>query len=154
MAVFNKESEKEYIFKNLGKPDGNTEKLFETMKDVYMLAFILGVRSNESTPIVKKSQDPIKDIYFSEDDKGLMDLVALYLYKDIKILDRKEDSENYIRDLVERYTNFGIDELNNGLNSEHFNLDALISMVMNYRNYDEPKKANLADLIYEMNKNI
>ena len=37
MAVFSKEDNKEYIYKNLGKAEGDSEKLFSSMKDVYMI---------------------------------------------------------------------------------------------------------------------
>ena len=78
MANFNKSEEFEYIFKNLGKSDNKVEKLFDSMKDVYMVAFLLGAIRDEKTPIKKRSQDPIKDVYFSQDDKALMDLIKKY----------------------------------------------------------------------------
>lgn len=154
MAVYNKGQEVEYIFKNLGKSEEKKEKLFDSMKDVYMLAFMLGAANNEKKPIDKKSQDPIKDVYFSRMDRALMSLIALDLLKDIKILNRSEDSEEYIHDLVEQFANAGVVKIDEMLNHDHYSLDGLISAVKNYENIIEPKKANIADLIFEINNNV
>lgn len=149
MAVYNKSEEMEYVFKNLGKSEEKKEKLFDSMKDVYMLAFMIGAINNDKLPIEKNSQDPIKDVYFSRMDRALMSLIGLYLSKDIKILNKSADSEEYIHDLVEQYANAGIYKIDEMLNNNHFDLDNLISAVKNYENILEPKKANIADVIYE-----
>ena len=154
MAIYNKGQEAEYIFKNLGKSEERKEKLFDSMKDVYILAFMLGAINNEKKPLDKKSQDPIKDVYFTRMDKALMSLVALDLLKDIKILNKSDKSEEYIHDLVEQFANAGIYKIDEMLNQDHFSLDSLISAVKNYENIIEPKKANIADLVFELNNNV
>ncbi|MFR2665924.1 MAG: hypothetical protein ACLTAJ_08740 [Clostridium sp.] len=154
MANFNKSEEFEYIFKNLGKSDNKVEKLFDSMKDVYMVAFLLGAIRDEKTPIKKRSQDPIKDVYFSQDDKALMDLITLDLTKDVKRLNRSEENEKYIHDLVEEYCNTGIQELDEILEKDHFNLDNLINSIKKYENIPTPQKANIADLLFEINSKL
>ncbi|BFK80937.1 hypothetical protein I3900191A7_10820 [Clostridium baratii] len=149
MAVFSKEDNKEYIYKNLGKAEGDSEKLFSSMKDVYMIAFLLGAIENEKKEIRKKSKDPIKDIYFDNNDKLLMELVALDLTKDINILNKKESSQEYIHSLVEEFANWGIDKLNNMLNENHIDLDNLINCIKEYEKIEIPKKVSFEDLMLD-----
>lgn len=149
MAVFSKDEKNEYIYKDLGKNDGKTEKLFESMKDVYMVAFLLGVLNDEKLSISKKG-DPIKDIYFEDDDRYLMELIALDLTKDINILNKKEESEKYIHSLVENYANSGICKLDELLGGEHFDLDNFISMIKEYEKIEKPKTFELDDLFSEI----
>lgn len=151
MTVFNKSHKSEQIFKNLGKNEGKIEKLFDSMKEVYMIAFLLGAIKKEKKAIDKKSQDSIKDIYFNSEDKSLMDLVTLDLTKDINTLNKTNESQGYIHDLVEQYANRGIDELDELLNHNHFDLDNLIATIKNYEDIIKPKKASIADIIFEVN---
>lgn len=145
MAGFSKSEEKEQIYKNLGKPDSKVEKLFESMKDVYMMAFLLGALDEKKVPIKKKG-DPIKDVYFDEDDKLLMDLVALDMTKDINILKKKEDSNEYIHQLVEEYANGGIEKLEELFDGEYFDIDKFVSIIKGYEKVSKPKTVELEDL--------
>ena len=151
MSVFNKSEKSDQIFKNLGKNEGKTQRLFDSMKDVYMIAFLLGAIKKEKKVIDKKSQDPIKDVYFNSDDKALMDLITLDLTKDINILNKTSESQEYIHDLVEQYANIGIEELDKLLDNNHFDLDNLIVAIKNYEDIIKPKKASIADIIFEVN---
>ena len=103
MASFSKDIDVENIYKDLGKSEGKKEKLFETMKDVYMLAFLLGFKNNQKIKLNKKSQDSIKEETFGPENKIIMDFIALYLKKDINILKKDDKSEDFIHEIVEEY---------------------------------------------------
>lgn len=151
MAVFNKDIDVENIYKNLGKADAKQPSLFESMKDVYTLAFILGVINDKRQPIKRKSSDGIKDVYF-KDDRDIMDLMTLHLTKDIKSLNRKDEMLRDQHNLIEEYANGGIRIIDEGINGDHFNLDALITFVKGFeKDKIKPKKVDLADLFFEAN---
>lgn len=149
MAVYAKDSSVEQIYKDLGKVEGKKEKLFETMKDVYMLALVLGAVNEDRRKLKKKSQDSIKEEIFGQENKRIMDFIALYFNKDINILNKSEESEAFIHNLVEEYANGGIFVLDELINSEYDDLDNLIAGVKEYEKLDnEPKKIDFADLLF------
>lgn len=153
MALFAKDIEVEEIYKSLGKPDGKIEKLFESMKDVYMLALVLGAVNDERIPLKKRSPDSIKEEIFREDNKRIMDLIALNLTKDINILKNTNDSEEIIHNIVEEYSNGGIRILSELLKTDYENLDNLIAVVKEYEENDsKPLKIDLADLLFEVSE--
>ena len=154
MISYSKSEQYEYIFKNLGKNDANSKKLFESMKDVYMIAFLIGAFKNNKEKITKKSQDPIKEIYFDDEDKLLMKLIALYYSKDINILKNSEQNKIYVHNMVEEYTNYGIKEFDRILDGDHYNLDNLINTVKSFEKIDKPKKANIEDLLFDINNTL
>lgn len=155
MSNFAKDISAEEIFKELGKPDIKKDKFFESMKDVYMLAFLLGIKNNERLGIKKKSADPIKDEIFGEENKIIMDFIALYLTKDINILKKSVETEEEIHTMVEEYTNGGIYILSDLLKEQSDNLDHLISVVKEFEvNSNGIKKVDIADLLFEVNQKL
>lgn len=153
MASFAKDLEVEDIYKDLGKPDGKKEKLFESMKDVYMLAFLLGVKNNQNLPIKRKSQDPIKEEIFGSENKRIMDFIVLYLTKDINILKKSTESEDKIHTMVEEYANGGIHILNDLLKTDYYNLDNLIAVIKEFESKEKKlAKIDIADLLFEINE--
>lgn len=153
MAVFNKDARAEVIYKELGKPDGKKEKLFDTMRDVYMLALVLGAINEERIELNNKSSDPIKEEIIGKENKVIMELIVLNLRKDINILDGKIENEEYIHKVVEEYANAGIYKLDEMLNGDYESLDNLITMVKEYENKDmSDVKIDLADLFSEFDE--
>lgn len=154
MASFAKDINAEEIYKELGKPDGNKEKFFDSMKDVYMISLLLGFKYNLNPPIEKKSSDPIKEEIFGHDNKRIMDFMALYSTKDINVLKRTKESEELIHNMVESYANGGIYKLNELLNGDSSNLDNLIAVVKEFEEESiEIKKVDIADLLFEVCEN-
>lgn len=152
MSTFAKGLDFEDIYKALGKPDSKKEKIFESMKDVYMLALVLGAINDDSKPLKKKSQDTIKDTIFSSEDKRIMDLISLNSTKDINILKETSDSESLLHDIVERYANGGIKILSEMLKCDYESIDNLITVVKEYEGINiENQKIDLADLFFEAN---
>lgn len=145
MASFAKDVQVEELFKELGKSDSKKDKLFDSMKDVYMLAFLLGMRKNERKKISKKSSDPIKEEIFGEENKIIMDFMALEKTKDINILKKTEEADEYIHNMVEEYANGGIHILYDLLGKSH-DLDKLISIVKTYEDDNEDIEKARANL--------
>lgn len=108
----NKSLEYEVYFKSLGKSDKDNEKLFNSMKDVYMLAVVIGFKYKKKKEIKRASSDPIKLDIFDEHDKVIMDIIALYENiheKDLSLLRSDKEDEKY--KLIEEYANAGIEIL-------------------------------------------
>lgn len=155
MSNFYKDEKAENIYKELGKPEGKKEKLFESMKDVYMLSLLLGIKYEENNPIEKKSSDPIKEEIFGEENIRIMNMLALYMTKDINILNKSEESEKCIHNMMENYANGGIFKFYELLDGNLNNLDGLISFVKNLENKEqEIKKVDIADLLNDVTNHL
>lgn len=136
MAGFAIEHDIKELYEELGKADSKKDKLFDSMRDVYMLAFLLGVRKDERKKINKKASDPIREDTFGEENRIIMDFMALEKTKDINILRKREENDDYIHNLVEEYANGGIHILYDLLGKSH-DLDTLISIVKTYEDDNE-----------------
>lgn len=129
-----KENEYEPYYKILGsKSEKNEEQLFSTMKDVYMLALVIGFKNKKRKKITKPSKDPIKLIYFDEYDKVIMDIVALYTYiqdEDISILRNDRQDDKY--KLVEEYANAGMEVIVNKVCKNGYKLEDLVKFAQSF----------------------
>lgn len=108
----NRSLEYEPYYKTLGKPDKNKERLFNSIKDVYMLAMVVGFKYKRKKEIKKSAPDPIKLVIFNEEDKVIMDIIALYENineKDLSLLTDERKDDKY--KLVEEYANGGMEIL-------------------------------------------
>ena len=108
----NKSIEYEAYFKSLGKPDKDIDKIFNSMKDVYMLALVVGFKYGKKKEIKRASSDPIKLSIFDEHDRVIMDIIALYeniREKDLSLLRSDNEEEKY--KLIEEYANGGMEVL-------------------------------------------
>lgn len=122
----NKSLEYEVYFKSLGKPEKNQDKLFNYMKDVYMLALTVGFKYKKRKEIKKASADPIKLDIFDEHDKVIMDIIALYENiheKDLSLLRSDREDDKY--KLIEEYANGGMEILIREIYNKGSRLDDL-----------------------------
>ena len=122
----NKSLDYEPYFKSLGRPEKDTEKLFSSMKDVYMLALVVGFKMGRKKPIDKSSADPIKLTIFDEHDKVIMDIIALYENiheKDLSLLRSDREDDKY--KLIEEYANGGMEILIREICNKGSSLDDL-----------------------------
>lgn len=103
------------------------------------------MRKDERKKISKKSSDSIKEEIFGEENKIIMDFMALEKTKDINILKRTEKTEEYIHNMVEEYANGGIHILYDLLGKSH-DLDTLISVVKTYEDNNENTESIRANL--------
>ena len=123
----NRSLEYEPYYKALGKPDKNKEILFNSIKDVYMLAMVVGFKYKRKKPIKKSAPDPIKLIgVFNEEDKVIMDIIALYENineKDLSLLTDEKKEDKY--KLMEEYANGGMEILIREICNKSGSLDDL-----------------------------
>jgi len=81
-------------------------KLFDTMKDVFLVAASLGFYMNKKKPIEKKKDIFIKHVFNKEIDIPFIGIIALSDTHDKNIFERD------LLEIVEQYANAGIWELN------------------------------------------
>lgn len=81
------------------------EGLFDTMKDVMLLAIIIGFKNGSKTPFDKYGGDAIKEHIF-KDDMDFLNIIAVLSTKDIKILLNENKEEKY--KLLEEYAETGM----------------------------------------------
>lgn len=148
----NKSLEYEPYFKLLGKPDKDQEKLFNNMKDVYMLAITVGFKYKKKKEIKKASADPIKLSIFDEHDKVIMDIIALYeniQEKDLSLLRNDREDDKY--KLIEEYANGGMEILIREICNKGCSLDDLKKFAKSF----SPKiEGNEDDIISLLFKNV
>jgi len=95
------------FYRTLARDDGDAakHKTFETMKDVFMVAFGFGVASNQRTPL-----GPSREIFDAEQQLRAEDwdlIQAAVLADDEKALASLEDLDQVIR-VAQEYANTGI----------------------------------------------
>lgn len=122
----NKSAEYEQYYQIMGKGEGDNEKLFSNMKEVFMLALVLGFKNKKKKPFSKIGGDGIKLGIFDEHDKVLMDIVALYENikdKDLSLLRSDNQDEKY--KLIEEYANGGMEIIVREIYNNGNNINAL-----------------------------
>lgn len=129
----NKSSEYEGYYQNLGKGEANKEKLFASMKDVYMLALVVGFKHKKKKPFAKAGGDPIKLGIFDEHDKVIMDIIALYediKDKDLSLLRSDREDDKY--QIIEEYANGGMEIIVKEIYNKGNSLDSLKKFALSY----------------------
>ena len=147
----NKSLEYEAYFKSLGKPDKGEEKLFNSMKDVYMLALVLGFKYKKRKEIKRASSDPIKLDIFEEHDKVIMDIIALYENineQDLSLLRSDREDEKY--KLMEEYANGGMEIIIREICNKGSRLDDLKNFVKSLSPGLEGKD-DILDILFNIN---
>ena len=61
-------------------------KFFTTLKDIFMLAAVIGFKNRVTLPFSKGGGDPIKAHIFDQEDFNIMDIIAIETTKDLNIL--------------------------------------------------------------------
>ena len=105
-SAMNKASEHEDYYQELG---GNGKsKIFDTMKDVFMFAAAVGYKYNKQISVMKRGGEPIALRHFSDDDKKMIDLLALSVTNDISILFSEDEFVDKKYEIVESLANGGM----------------------------------------------
>lgn len=81
------------------------EGLFDTMKDVMLLAIVIGFKNDTKVHIDKYGGDAIKEHIF-KDDMDFLNIIAVLATKDIKILLDESRDDKY--KLLEEYAEGGM----------------------------------------------
>lgn len=147
----NKSLEYENFFKFLGKPDKDQEKLFNSMKDVYMLAIVVGFKNKKKKPLKKSSSDPIKLDIFDEHDKVIMDIIALYENiheQDLSLLRNDRQDEKY--KLIEEYANGGMEILIREICNKGGSLDDLKNFAKSFSPNIEGNDDDILNVLFNV----
>ena len=81
------------------------EGFFDTMKDVLLLAIMIGFKNESRIPFTKYGGDAIKEHIF-KDDLDYLNVIAVLSTKDIKILLDENKEDKYI--MFEEYAEAGM----------------------------------------------
>ncbi|WP_055070048.1 DNA phosphorothioation-associated protein 4 [Clostridium massiliamazoniense] len=146
MRALNKSQEFEGLYQDLGNKEN---KLFNSMKDIYVLAAIIGAKEDKRKPFSNKGGEPIKESIFSDSDRTFMNFIAIDRTKDLSILKDEEDSIEQKAILIEEYANGGMEILKKYLGEDYLSLDNLIEAITNLdRDLEELKpKKDIADIL-------
>lgn len=146
----NRELEYEPYYKALGKPDKNKEKLFNNIKEVYMLAMTVGFKYKRKKQIKKSAPDPIRLSIFDEQDKVIMDIIALYENineKDLSLLTDERKDDKY--KLMEEYANGGMEILIREICNKSGSLDDLKNFARSLSPKIEGNDNDILDILFE-----
>ena len=81
-------------------------KFFTTLKDIFMLATVIGFKNNVRLSFYKNGGDPIKSHIFDQEDFNIMDIIAIETTHDLNILLSENQDEKY--KMIEEYAHAGI----------------------------------------------
>ncbi|MBU5310598.1 DNA phosphorothioation-associated protein 4 [Tissierella carlieri] len=137
--------EYEEIYQELGN---RNEKIFDSMKDVMVFCALIALRKGKPRkPIEKRGGEPIKVEIFRQDDKNIIDIIALHEYGDLEVITEEKNDEKLT--IFEEYANAGmayIEERFKGIPKE-VEIRSLIDEFRPETTYREP--INIAELVME-----
>ena len=127
-------------------------KLFETHRDVYIIAILLGFMSGQKKKLGKTGGEAIKEHLFVN-DKDLLDIVAVLDNNDIKILLKENKDEKMA--IFEEYAYKGIEILvNNVFVGMHTDIDKLVEYVLSYAPDNKGDKVDLSDMFEQLAQSL
>lgn len=131
------------------------ENYFETMKDVMLLAIMIGFKNEQKMPINKYGGDAIREHIF-KDDMPLLNIIAVLSTKDISILLDENRDKKY--GLLEQYAEAGMNIfVKEVFSGQYTNVDKILGYVNSFNPGISTEKKDLSDLfgeiIDEMNEN-
>lgn len=145
-SSINKPFEYEEYYQRLGNDKDNN--YFENMKDVLVLAAVMGFIRNDPLPFSKAGGEAIKEHIF-QDDLNIFDIIAILSTGDIKIL-LNEQRENKYK-LVEEYAHGGIKYLvENIFNGEITSFDNIVEFTLKFAPYNHEAPQNIGDFIKDL----
>ncbi len=151
-SSMNKSAEYEPYFQELGNKEN---RLFESMKDVYMFAIAIGFKRGKKIPLGKTGGEAIALRYFNDDDKKLMDLIALAAKDDISILLADDEIQDEKYKLLEEYANGGMSIMVEEFCKPIIDKDALFKFVSSYeKDEDAGNKKSIEELLLGASKNL
>lgn len=146
-AALNKSEEFETYYQMLGN---SPSKFLETMKDVFMLALVVGYLRDNKKPFSKNGGEPIKLTIFDDYDKNIMDIIALNKMNDTDILINDEQNIEAKYRMIEEYANGGMEILINSFCKPIPTLEKLKEFVQSYENNSEvSKRIDISEMITE-----
>lgn len=124
-SALGKSSAMEQYYQALVKDD-----FFDTMKDVMLLAIMIGFKENCRIPVTKYGGDAIKEHIF-KDDMDFLNIIAVLTTKDIKILldENKEEKYKLLEEYAEGGMNIFVKEVFSG---QYTSAERIIEYVRKY----------------------
>ena len=104
-SALRKSADYEQYFQELGnKPD----KIFDSMKDVFMFAATLGFRKRKRMPIAKSAGEDISLRIFKDEDENIFNIIALTDTNEMSILLPDDEYREKKYKIIEEYANGGM----------------------------------------------
>lgn len=104
-SALRKSAEYEQYFQELGnKPD----KIFDSMKDVFMFAATLGFQKKKRVPIAKSAGEDISLRFFKDEDENIFNIIALTDTGEMSILLPDDEYRDKKYKIIEEYANGGM----------------------------------------------
>jgi len=101
-----KSAEYEEFFQLLGnRPE---TKFFDSMKDVFMFACVLGFKHNRRYPFSAQGGEPMRLTVFEPDDENIFNIIAISCTDDISILLDEDECQDKKYRLMEEFANGGM----------------------------------------------
>ena len=151
MRGLNKSKENEVLYQELGNKEN---KLFSSMKEVYVLAALIGGLVNKREAFNENGGDAIKGELFNRVEKTFFDFIAIDSTKDLNILKLDEENEEEKAKLIEGYSNGGMYILKEYLGEEFLNLDNFINAIENIDKFIDEERAKNSNSLNEILRNI
>lgn len=144
-SALNKSEEFENYYQMLGNNKG---KIFDTMKDVFMLALVVGYLKDIKRSFSKVGGEPIKLTIFDDFDKNIMDIIALNKKNDTGILLNEEQAVEEKYRMIEDYANGGMDILVTSFCKPVFSFERLKEFVESFEKKNSiNKKIDLTEML-------
>ncbi|OJU18682.1 MAG: hypothetical protein BGN88_09425 [Clostridiales bacterium 43-6] len=144
-SAMNKSAEFEHYYQELGN---NKDKIFDSMKDVFMMAAAVGFRYSKTLPFSKSGGEPIALRFFNDDDRKIMDLIALSITDDIGILLSDDEIQDKKYKLIEDYANGGMSLMVDAFCKPVVDINELYKFVESFENSAKTvPKANVHDIL-------
>lgn len=130
------------------------EGYFDTMKDVMLLAIIIGFKNESRIPVTKYGGDAIKEHIF-KDDMDFLNVISVLSTKDIKILldENKEDKYKMLEEYAEGGMNILVKEAFSG---QYTDAEKILDYVKTFSPTISSEQTDLSELfgsiIDEMNE--
>lgn len=124
------------------------DKIFDSMKDVMVFCALIALRKGKSRKAIeKRGGEPIKIDIFRQDDKNIIDIIALHEYENLEILTEEKNDEKLT--IFEEYANAGMTYIYERFKGIPTNMEIrkLIDEFRPETTYKEP--IDLTDLIME-----
>jgi dnd system-associated protein 4 len=147
--ALNKSEEYESYYQMLGTSE---DRLFSSMKDVFMTALIVGYLKDAQKPFKKSGGEPIKLHIFSQEDRNIMDIIALDKTRDLSMLLRENEEEKY--KIIEEYANGGMEYLVEGFCKPVPSHDNLLKFVLSYKKDETTQKKDILDILNAVSSEI
>lgn len=128
-------------------------KIFNTMKDVFLLAACIGFHQGTRKPFDKSGGEIPWTVFRADTDESMIDSIALSETNDVHILLKDEETYDKKFRVVEEYANYGMEVLiQKIIDSPGDELDNLVAMIMEVEQVERSDNVKPSDFLDELFK--